>query len=123
MGNMTYLLTCFCLQKQYLYIGYVDIPILTQNINPPIDKRVYEELTYLCMYEVYSQHYTMCDVVKCYLKLIFSRLQIPNEKHVMSANLHMQIYLRLFHNLLNVWAIGAGRYYIVSSLHLLENVF
>ena len=25
-GNMTYLLTCFYLQKQYLYIGYVDIP-------------------------------------------------------------------------------------------------
>ena len=25
-GNMTSLLICFCLQKQYLYIGYVDVP-------------------------------------------------------------------------------------------------
>ena len=75
--------------------------ISSQNINPPIDQNVYKELTYLCMYEVYSQHYTMCDVVKCYLKLICSCLKIPNAKHVMSANLHMQIYLRLFHNLLN----------------------
>ena len=54
--------------------------ISTQNINSPIDLNVYEELTYLCMYEVYSQHYTMCDVVKCYLKLISSCLNISNAK-------------------------------------------
>ena len=33
--------------------------ISIQNINPPIDLNVYDELTYLCMYEVYSQH-TQC---------------------------------------------------------------
>ena len=54
--------------------------ISIQNINSPIDLNVYEELTYLCMYEVYSQHYTMCDVVKYYLKLIYSCLNISNAK-------------------------------------------
>ena len=39
--------------------------ISTQNINAPIDQNVYEELAYVCMYEVYSQHYTMCENSKC----------------------------------------------------------